>query len=169
MILKNYYSVLGTAFFGKKITIKKLSGDNVTLYYSDVSNCAPLLGFFQNSVEIAGTYSSGVMFGTNSTPPTFEDYTINNTGVTVTGTIAKTVNINDNGSVTAVLNCTLTNTGETEITISEVGLKASFTNTGSVLFDRTVLDTPVTIPAGGVGQVEYTITFNLPTATTVTN
>ena len=165
MFLKNYYSVLGTAFFGKKMTIKGLNGGEGTLYYPDVSNCAPLLGFFQNSVGIAGSYSSGVMFGTNSTPPTFEDYTINNTGVTVTGSIAKTVNINDNGSVTAILNCTLTNTGETEITISEVGLKVSLTNTGSVLFERTVLDTPVTIPAGGVGQVVYTITFNYPTAT----
>ena len=165
MFLKNYYSVLGTAFFGKKMTVIGLGGGEGTLYYSDVGNCEPLLGFFQNSVSIAGDYTSGVMFGTNSTPPTFEDYTINNSGITVTGTIAKTVNINDNGGITAVLNCTLTNTGETEITISEVGLKASFTNTGSVLFERTVLDTPVTIPAGGVGQVVYTITFNYPTAT----
>ena len=165
MFLKNYYSVLGTAFFGKKMTVKVLNGGEKTLYYQDVSKCAPLLGFIQNSVSIAEDHTSGVMFGTNSTPPTFEDYTINNSGITVTGALDKTVNINDNGGITAVLNCTLTNTGEAEITISEVGLKASFTNTGSVLFDRTVLDTPVTIPAGGVGQVEYTITFNYPTAT----
>ena len=165
MFLRNYYSILGTAFFGKKMTIKGLSGGEKTLYYSDVNHCSPLLGFFQNSVSIAETNTSGVMFGTNSTPPTFEDYTIDNSGVSVAGTIAKTVNINDNGSVTAVLNCTLTNTGDAEITISEAGLKVALTNTGSVLFDRTVLDTPVTIPAGGVGQVEYTITFNLPTAT----
>ena len=169
MLTKNYYSVLGTAFFGKKMTVKKLDGGEKTLYYTGVSNCAPLLGFIQNTVSIAETNTSGIMFGVNSTPPTFEDYTIDNSGITVTGAIAQTVNINDNGGVTAVLNCTLTNTGEAEITISEVGLKASLTNTGSVLFERTVLDAPVTIPAGGVGQVEYTITLNLPTATTETN
>ena len=65
---------------------------------------------------------------------------------------------------------TITNNNAEEITIREVALHVLFyrTTSGSTngcVIDRTVLDTPVTIPAGGVGQVEYTITFNLPTST----
>ena len=33
----------------------------------------------------------------------------------------------------------------------------------AIWVERTVLETPVTIPAGGVGQVTYTIRMNYPT------
>lgn len=60
------------------------------------------------------------------------------------------------------------NTSSADVTIREIGYYACYdgnTKNSRVLLDRTLLDTPVTIPAGSIGQVVYTITFNYPTAT----
>lgn len=59
---------------------------------------------------------------------------------------------------------TITNNNETDITIGEVGIVYQTGSSYSVLFERTVLESPITIPAGGVGQVTYTIRMNYPTA-----
>ena len=75
----------------------------------------------------------------------------------------------DESGLTITALYTITNTGSSAFTIGELGLiAATYTNVSTnskCLVERTVLDTPVTIPAGGIGQVEYTITFNYPTAT----
>lgn len=71
---------------------------------------------------------------------------------------------------------TISNTTGSDLTIGEVGLtyevvtRKNNTNTGSndkqygILFEHSVLDTPITIPAGGVGQVTYIITMHYPTS-----
>ncbi len=81
----------------------------------------------------------------------------------------------DELGMTYTYNYTLTNTGDTDFTIGEVGLLGyviedflySYTHYyfyHHILLERTVLETPITIPAGGVGQVTYTIRMNYPTA-----
>ena len=114
-----------------------------------------------------GTYG-GVVFGDGDTPATAEDYKLAGniiTGITANANLTRSIN---NGVAQIVAIYTIT--ASSEVTIKEI---AAFTTSGSsssyYIVDRTVLDTPVTIPAGGVGQVVYTITFNYPTATTETN
>ena len=109
-------------------------------------------------------YGSGVYFGTGAVAPSFDDYTFSG-DIVHTAQAATTVNIADldNGK-TITGTYTITNTGAEEITIREIGLVWA-NSTYRILLERTVLDTPGTIPAGGVGQVVYTITFNYPTAT----
>ena len=115
-------------------------------------------------------YENGVFFGTGETPASLDDYKLAgdliqniNASINITYSYSK-----EKQSVKAVY--TITNNNEAAITIKEVALNMQFdyssngSSTGCVI-DRTVLDTPVTIPAGGVGQVEYTITLILPTAT----
>ena len=110
------------------------------------------------------SYGAGVYFGTGAVAPSFDDYTFSGDIIHTAQatTTVNTVNLDNGKSITGIY--TITNTGVEEITIREVGLVWA-SSTYRILLERTVLDTPVTIPAGGIGQVEYTITFNLPTAT----
>ena len=112
--------------------------------------------------------TTGVIIGSGNTPPTINDYKLENritTPATASAEVSKTRD--ENGyTITSLL--TITNTHSEDITIAEIGLYSTGSNSSAemnmVLFERTVLDTPVTIPAGGIGQVTYTIRMNYPTA-----
>ena len=91
---------------------------------------------------------------------------------TYTASYTDNIEQDDNGATRTIM-YTLTNTGTEDFTISEVGLfgaaylkhkdYARYLNY-HVLFERTLLETPITIPAnGGVGQVTYTIRLDYPT------
>ena len=126
------------------------------------------------STNINSSNSTGAVFGDGNTHPTAEDYKLSGNYITsgFEYTAVLSYNFTDaDASITATY--TITNTSEAPISIKEVGLIAALnqiSNANNIknnaLIDRTVLDTPVTLPAGGVGQVVYTITFNYPTATT---
>lgn len=110
--------------------------------------------------------AAGVFFGDGDVAPTVDDYTLSgNPFTTFDATYTKSAASDNTGQYITVV-YTITNTGSAEFTIREVGLFGDTNNTSTVAFlvERTVLDTPVTIPAGGVGQVTYTIRFNYPTA-----
>ena len=175
MLTNNFYSALAQNMVGtvKSNSIKNTSGSLTTL-----SNAAGgYLPFFisgQNyKVDLSrvreaydGTHG-GVVFGDGDTPATAEDYKLAGniiTGIVATANLARSI---DNGVAQIV--ATYTINASSEVTIKEI---TAFTNAGVsnyYIVDRTVLDEPVTIPAGGIGQVVYTITFNYPTATTETN
>ena len=125
----------------------------------------PNMYYVQTSTASGG----GVILGTGTTTPTLDDYCLSGDMIT-TFTYSKDVSVtSDESGVTITALYTITNTGSSAFTIGELGLIAAPYNHSSAgykcLVERTVLDTPVTIPAGGVGQVVYTITFNYPTAT----
>ncbi len=112
---------------------------------------------------------AGVIFGTGNTPPTKEDHCFSGSALTA----LKAANIivfvkteTDEEGVHIRGSYTISNTTAAEITVGEVGLmeccswrrpSTNSNNQGGVLLERTVLDTPITIPAGGVGVVQYTI------------
>ena len=109
------------------------------------------------------------VFGDGDKAPTINDYYLS--GNAITGIVASTSTVHKPNGVEKRF--TVTNNNSNEIIIKEIcyfGSAGWTSDAGStsgsiLLLDRTVLDTPVTIPAGGVGQVVYTITFNYPTAT----
>ena len=114
-------------------------------------------------------HTKGVLFGTGDTPASLDDYKLAGDVIqNIAASIAETYSYSEaQPSLKAVY--TITNNNAAAITIKEVALHVlyNYTSNNSVrgcVIDRTVLDTPVTIPAGGVGQVEYTIKLNLPTA-----
>ena len=131
-------------------------------------------GIFQSSiVQSSYTTNNGIIFGTGDTPPTFNDYKLS--GDIIQGLTAQVVieaNTTSNGCYRKFI-ITVQNTTSEAKTIREIGYirrapaKKSDGGTKIIypLVERTVLDNPVTIPANGFGQVEYTITFNFPTAT----
>lgn len=112
--------------------------------------------------------STGVVFGNGSVAPTKDDYFLSGELLTtISATFTQNVTFDENGyEISTVYN--ITNTGSNPITVGEVGLFANTNIASNVssyfLVERTVLDNPVTIPAGGVGQVTYTIRFNYPIA-----
>ena len=145
------------------------NGQSKTKYYPDPTNISIQAALNSVKTDLA-TYVSGVLFGTGDTPASLDDYklagdVIQNIAVSIHRTYLYS---EAQPSLKALY--TITNNNEAAITIKEVALNMQFNYTSSgssngCVIDRTVLDTPVTIPAGGVGQVEYTITLNLPTAT----
>lgn len=109
------------------------------------------------------TGGTGIGFGSGTTPPTIDDYKLESA-------ISKGLSfsfVQSYGNPCTWI-ITITNTSDKEITIAELGMftsiYSSYNNNSaiSVLVDRTVLDTPVTIPSGGIGKIEYAIKINLP-------
>lgn len=182
MYVKNFYAMLRALLKGGTGSFIKTSGatqsatnnyNSIALgnnYFQAASLFNPIFIHSTDTFNAAnatnGTnnnYGSGVYFGNGTTPPTLDDYTfsgeiLKNAGATSSVNIEED---DDGATYTAVY--TISNTGDTDFTVSEVGLVWAY-STYRILFERTVLDTPVTIPAGGVGQVTYTIRFNYPTA-----
>ena len=112
---------------------------------------------------VSGSGAGGVYFGTGDTPPTLDDYKLSGdviSGISASVDIVCTDGNIDSEYAEIKIVYTVTNSNGEEITIKEVALATS----SAIMIDRTVLDTPVTIPAGGIGQVTYTIRMNYPTA-----
>jgi hypothetical protein len=139
-------------------------GNNIrSLFFADMNN-----------LQNVGSSASGVRLGDGTVPPTPEDWNLSGSMITtfvmtsvVTGVIA------DDGSCTKTATYTITNSGSTDIVISEIGyfgaIQTHYTNanynqksTVLHLLDRTLLEEPVTIPPGGIGQVTYSITIGEP-------
>lgn len=175
MFTNNWYKILGVAMTYATNTVKFVAYDGTatkeisdsyavsSLKFGDNTSSAPYLG-----KVLKQSNSAGVLFGNGDTPPTMEDYKLSGdiiSDFTYSAAISK--DSTDNGvSITATY--TITNTSSSEIVIKEIGVVGKLVSSNYSgpqyigLLDRTVLDTPVTIPAGGVGQVVYTITFNYP-------
>lgn len=141
--------------------------------YSNVSNvatsfsCDYCMGRVLTSLNTA---SPGVCFGDGTTPVTKNDYKLSgNIITTISTSVNKTfTSDDDNGGGTLSAVYTITNTGNNAITISEIGLfnywyHTNYSNYSTFLLERTLLDRPITIEAGGVGQVTYSISTKYPT------
>lgn len=109
-----------------------------------------------------------VCFGNGSVPPSAEDYKLSGdiiTGLTFSTSVVATP---EDDGVTLTATYTVTNSNSQEITISEVAMFGTtyssngYADSNFIMLDRTVLDDPVTIPAGGFGQVVYTVKMNYP-------
>lgn len=131
-----------------------------------------------NGSQTTSSYvpNEGVIFGTGTTPPAADDYTLSGEiicGLTTSNTMVSYTSKSDDEAQVLTSLFTITNTTGEDFTIGEVGLLVNTycydsthpSNFGyrGFLVERTVLDTPVTIPAGGVGQVTYTIRMDYTT------
>ena len=156
MLTKNFYEYMRAAFLKVSGTYTLKDGTKKTINLAD--DKPP----FKNM-------NTGVSFGTGTTPATASDYKLesllDSTQINVaTPSVVSFSRFDayDEYSVTFGI----TNKTVEAITISEVGLTAvpyyssSGTTSVYVLVDHTVLDTPVTIPAGQSKQITYTIRFN---------
>lgn len=123
----------------------------------------------------SNAFGYGVFFGSGNEPVTVDDYKLS--GDVVSGYTysykANSTYAADGSNGIVQYDYTITNNNDTEITIGEVAIfgEATWQTSSSsstrythhyYMFERTALETPITIPAGGVGQVTYAIQINYP-------
>lgn len=175
MFLDNYYKILGMYFMyrfaGVSLTLP--NGTSANAYYYNANTASHNL-CLDNLQTLSTSYSSvGVIFGDGTTPPTHTDYCLS--GDVVTGIVAsstrKATGTDDAAENTVLF--TITNNNAKAVTIGEVGYvgyinfytgpTGSGTNSDRLLLERTLLESPITIEPGGVGQVTYTLRMNYPT------
>ena len=167
MLTRHYYKSLCSTFYKENVNnfiIKNNKGETQTAsglsVYSNASSLWNTLKTYCKTSKYDG-FNGGVAFGNGDTPVTIDDYQLSGEHF-----------INFVGSVDCVINedfteCTwthtLTNSGSESFTIKEVGVYAGNSYTYyTVLIMREVLDSPVTIAPGGVGQVTFKFKINIP-------
>ena len=155
MLTKNFYEYMRAAFQKTSGTFVKTDG--TTKSVSLVDDRPPFK--YMNTFTV---------FGTGTTAATASDYNLESRLTSTQISIATPSEVSFSQGDTYheySVSFGVTNITSETITISEVGLLAapyyaSGSTTVYTLVDRTVLDTPVTIPAGQSKQITYTIRFN---------
>ena len=164
MLTKNFYSCL-RARLGESATVPITETDGNFQANGGFEKFAPVLPFDAMNRYSSSDTNVGTCFGSGSTPATVDDYRLEqriDSGISVTTqTRASCTSTETYMEYSATFG--VTNTGTEDKTIAEIGLIISGHQTNyttRVLVDRTVLDKPVTIPAGQSKQITYTIRFN---------
>lgn len=176
MFTKNWYEVVAGSIAAQDVTCKGMTGSDISypagagyalkLGYESTSDS----GYYpmrKNVLTDLSTKYCGVVFGTGNTPPTLDDYKLGGDLITtISAAVVTTKSADETGcEVTTVY--TLNNYGSAYITIGEVATVVTYAKAGEenkIMIERTVLDSPVTITAGGVGQVTYTTKLITPAA-----
>lgn len=150
---------------------ESFTGSNDISNIGNISCSACLQTVKQNGLTYGSSaISNGVYFGTGNVAPTADDYSFSGEMVqNFTSSYTQTITYNTDGSANITTVYTITAPASGDITIGEVCMFVDVTGKAPtyqsssrawpVLMERTALETPITIPAGGVGQVTYTITI----------
>lgn len=108
---------------------------------------------------ISSGTGAGFVVGSGSTPATENDYKLDNLISGLTGSVSSsTVYDSETFSYAKQIDITLSNTTQNDITVSEVGRLvtvrtaatrgSNYSDTEPILIFRSVLDTPIVVPAG---------------------
>lgn len=150
-------------------TLKNLSNYSHTIntpsdyyYWQYMWKCARNALSTINSTAILG--NGYLMLGTGTTAPTADDYRLESP--ITTNLSCDSVSVSRT-SLTKTYTATFTNSGSSDITVTEVGFVVYILylygpndeNSDHFLMDRTVLETPITIPAGESRTVTYELSF----------
>lgn len=160
MLTKNFYSFMRATLQNTTadFTLKNGSAQSSVFVPSDYKP-----PFAAMNKHVVNTNDAGVSFGIGTTPANTTDYKLENSlpSTQISVSVPSAVSYS-RGTTYEEYSVTfgVTNKTTASITISEIGLIASPQTAYPVLVDRTVLDTPVTIPAGQSKQITYTIRFN---------
>ena len=161
MLTKNFYSYIKAAL--QRASADFTLTDGSTTQSDSISNSGKIPLKTMNAWA-RGNSSNGVGFGTGTTPASASDYKLESFLTHQKISVANPSQVSFNKFDTYeeyTVTFGVTNITAEAITISEVGLMATLdSSAGCNLVDRTVLDVPVTIPAGQSKQITYTIRFN---------
>ena len=169
MFTQNYINLIKTFFIGENHTVQNISNSTITLARDSVTagNSAFISDAMRGQCGTISSSSSGMFFGSGTTPATKEDYTLEapiTDGLSITNEMNCDVFMKNEGVYEWATSFILINNTDTDINLSEMGVFSSVYANGStkhcVMMERTVLKDPVVIPAGGLKLVEYVITFN---------
>lgn len=150
-------------YSSQKGSIVAKDTDNTTRYISPFCSTS-----FSNTFRTqSGMDSSGIYVGSDGTPATDEDYKLGSVITALTGAASLSYAYDSVSNKTLLnIDITLSNNTAEDITIREVGYVVGFYAAGALgetvanttryfLGDRTVLNTPMTIPSGEGGLLRY--------------
>lgn len=171
MFTKNYINFTRDVFLGKDTSsVEVISPSGLTQFlsvntYSQIGHLMrrALCRKYPTETNLCGVY-----FGSGSTPATVNDITLEApivSGLSITNADKTLLLYDGNGVGTASASYTVKNTTEEEINIREIGCFATGVGQGTTgavmtLFERTVLDNPITIQPGVTKLITYKLTFN---------
>lgn len=162
MILNQYYHALRVMATGASVSMTSTQASTYNSF--SVSSMYKLLQLSAAmGTLVTNNYTQGVVLGTSGTTPNIADYCLKGTILTTLSGSGKVTKSHSDGVTTITSVLTFTNTGNAEITVNEIGLQMNYTGNWNFMVDRTVLDSPLVIPANGVGQITYTIKLVYPT------
>lgn len=169
MVTKWFKNIINALTFGGFLAGGGSSGYAYNKVIKDRTNTSfyPSHGLAFSTAYVANT-NNGVVFGTGNTPATDEDIDLESqitSGLSVaTPIITKDM---DGTKCSVTLRYVVSNTTSADIIIKEVGMRCTVsagtsagqtTSLGNkyILVDRTVLATPLTVPASSNAVLEYT-------------
>ena len=182
MFTNNYIAYKKARFLHTNMNLECYNG-TMTIYQGQSSlqpdigavmgwgRCKAVESYRANGATGVSFGDPGVYFGTGSTPAAKTDTNLESvitSGLEITNPNSVLMVDEGNGKYSYVSDFIVRNTGSTEVNIREIGLYSkvanqdTYTTNYPVLYERTVLDAPVTIPAGEAKMVTYKITFNQP-------
>lgn len=113
-----------------------------------------------NTILTAQQAGIGFVFGSGTTTPTSEDYTIETELTSITH---DSINIGSISGLKKTFTATISNNTSTSITINEVGLVLAIypynDSAKKILLERTVLSTPIVLGAGETTNITEAIGF----------
>lgn len=163
MILRNWYNTVKAEITHSVIAngvIDYRGTAQPAGWYSSYTGCS---NFYMSSVSISAEAYSGLIYvGSGTTPPTLDDYKLENR--IKSGLSGSLIRTTDGSGVNYV---DLTNISTSAITVSEIGLYglayrgANTSGSNCILIERSTFD-PVTIQPGEIARIEYKINMNVP-------
>lgn len=189
MLTNNFKKILFKHIFGFKILVDSGRVPEDDEYYSDHptlisisgSNCPISIGSGHNNHVLTSVWNTTVnslstlattptdglgyiVLGSGTTEPTPENYRLESQ--ITTNLSCDSVSVSRNTTV-KTYTATFSNSGTSDITVTEIGYVSRILYTYSnwnyiydnFLMDRTVLDTPITIPSGESRTVTYELSF----------
>lgn len=117
--------------------------------------------------------ATGILLGSGTTEPTVNDYFLQNYITSgFSANVTTNAGVDNNGDVYTDFLITITNTGNSTITIGEIGyiqylacastVGSTSSSTSNFLLDRTVLSTPVEIAPGDYETIRYRLKTSIP-------
>jgi len=167
--------LIDTENWNSKVSIKDFSGTTYNKYYG-IGSSDKTKGKGFHLPTYANTSSNlnadCIIVGSGTTAPNLSDYTMPSMIQSGLNPTSVTWDISISGDVaTATGLFGLTNTSDSPITVTEVGLinvfgRGSNMYSAYALLDHTLLQTPVTIPAGDSASIQYILNFEIPSGYT---
>lgn len=167
--ISGFVNAAGTSFSATRQWLHE-AGFLGLLKYGYAKTIVPYRG-----AQGSGTISTGVYFGSGSTPAKLDDYTLEipiTSGLKISNPSSEMYK-KDGDKYFYLADFVLRNTSSSDITVSEAGLfvplyngswpadqNSYYVKAYSTMIDRTVLDTPVVIPAGEARLFTYKFTFD---------
>ena len=174
MITKNYKKLLKALPIiisnpvnktGSLETLASINGSSVNMMNVNSS----YIGYGFGGRFRSGITDFGITFGTGTTPPTENDNDLESPVYNTTGSLScyyTGVSVNKEGTKYAITyQFTVTNKSSSPKTITEIGLILQATSSpgvsSNILIDRTVLETPIVLPADNSAvPIKYTMEFD---------